>query len=174
MKKYKSFVLGVAVLMLSGCGGKGPQLPSRHLGSDAEPDSATVALMEFNYQMAQAADKELLKMALESEEPYAQYQGSAWALIIDKGDENAGAPKRNEKCVVHVRTYTLAGKLLTDEEKSWNIGHFELPLAIDANIIEWNHGAHVRILSPWYAAYGLKGTENVPPYENVIFEVEIR
>ena len=160
--------------MLVGCGGKGPQRPSQWLGKEPEPDSATLALMELNQQMAITADAELLRMAQESEDNYALYDGGAWVCILDKGDTLSPALQRDEECVLHMTTYTLTGRMLIDTEQPWHVGRYELPLAVDRNLTEWNHGSHVRILAPWYSAYGLKGTDDVPPYENVIIEIEIR
>ena len=168
-----TIVIGLVVCLLAGCGGKSPQIPSRRLGSKPQADSSTLALMEMNYRLAVAADEELMQIAQAQEEPYALYEGSAWVRITDKGDEERPV-KNGEMCSLRIRTYTLGGRLLTDVEQDWKIGVFDLPLAIDRNISSWNHGGHVRMYAPWYSAYGMKGNEDVPPYENVIIELDIR
>jgi FKBP-type peptidyl-prolyl cis-trans isomerase len=30
------------------------------------------------------------------------------------------------------------------------------------------------MLVPWYAAYGIQGTDEIPPYENLIIEIDIK
>jgi hypothetical protein len=70
--------------------------------------------------------------------------------------------------------YSLSGKQYTDSDITVRIGKYELPAAVDENITEWHHGAHVRMFAPWYAAYGIQGTDYIPPYENVIIELNIR
>lgn len=172
--KFEIFGIGLLACVLAGCGGKGPQRPSTWLGREPEPDSATLALLELNQQMAVTADAELLRMAQASDDRYALYDGGAWVCILDKGDTTSPAVMRDEECVVRLSTYTLGGQLLTDVEQPWRIGRYELPMAVDRNITNWNHHSRVRILAPWYSAYGLKGTDDIPPYENVIIEIEIQ
>ena len=46
-------------------------------------------------------------------------------------------------------------------------------MCIEMNINEWHRGAKVVIATPWYAAYGMMGTEDVPAYENVLLEISI-
>ena len=49
-----------------------------------------------------------------------------------------------------------------------------MPVTVEWNISELHPGARVRMYVPWYAAYGLQGTAHVPPYENVIIELELK
>ena len=46
-------------------------------------------------------------------------------------------------------------------------------MCIEVNISEWHLGAAVVIVAPWYSAYGMMGTEDVPAYENVLLEISI-
>ena len=46
-------------------------------------------------------------------------------------------------------------------------------MCIEMNINEWHRGTKVVIATPWYAAYGMMGTEDVPAYENVLLEISI-
>ena len=73
-----------------------------------------------------------------------------------------------------MRILSLEGQLYSDIEQTAHAGKYELPSAIDANITEWHHGAKVKLLAPWYAAYGIKGTDEIPPYENVMIELELK
>jgi FKBP-type peptidyl-prolyl cis-trans isomerase len=72
-----------------------------------------------------------------------------------------------------MRVYTLEGKLLTDNKGTYAIGKNELPYAVDRNLREMHPGAKMRMYVPWYTAYGQSGTEHVPPFENVIIDLEI-
>ena len=56
----------------------------------------------------------------------------------------------------------------------YRIGKKELPQAVEENIGELHHGAQARLLAPWYTAFGLRGTDRIPPYENVIIDIELR
>ena len=55
-----------------------------------------------------------------------------------------------------------------------SLGKNELPLGVDSNVPELYPGAKVRMYVPWYAAFGQLGTEYIPPYENVIIELELK
>ena len=161
-------------LLLAACGKPAPQIPSQRKSSAPTVDSAALALMELNQQLAMTADQQLAQFAQTQEEPYALYEANTWMYISERGDTDSPSPAPEEEWTVHMRTYTLAGELLIDTEGSYRIGKCELPQAVDANMSELHHGAKVRLLAPWYSAYGLHGTDAVPPYENVIIELELK
>ena len=163
-----------AVVVLSGCAGQAPQRPSQRMGEAPQPDSTTLAVMNLNQQLAISADKLLAQYVQSLDEQYALYDAGTWIHVIDRGEEDGLMPKYGEEWTIAMRTYNLEGKLLVDSEKFYVIGKQELPLAIEVNIREFHRGAQVRMIAPWYAAYGLKGTEEVPPYENVIIEIELK
>lgn len=167
-------VSGLVALLLVACGPQAPQRPSQRKGEAPKADSASLALLELNQQLALAADKQLTQFAQTREEPYALYEANTWMTILDPGDTTSPTPKTDEQWTVRMLTYTLDGQLLIDSEGTFRIGKQELPLAVDANIHELHRGAKARLIAPWYAAYGLQGTEYIPPYENVIIEIELK
>ena len=173
MKGVK-FILCCLIVLAASCGHQAPQIPSQRKSKAPEADSTQLALMQLNMELAKAADEELAALVQTQDKNYALYTCNAWATIIERGDINRPMPKRGEECVVHMKIYNLAGQLLEDNEGTFCVGKLELPTAIDANIREWHHGAKIKMYAPWYAAYGIKGTETIPPYENVMIEIEIR
>lgn len=171
MKRY-GWICIVAWL-IAGCSNTAPQRPSQRKGEAPKADSTALALMELNQQMAQAADEQLHCFAQEQNEPYALYERGVWAYVMDKGDTEHPV-RTGEECRLQMTVYSLSGKQYTDSDITVRIGKYELPAAVDENITEWHHGAHVRMFAPWYAAYGIQGTDYIPPYENVIIELNIR
>ncbi len=161
-------------LLLVACGKPAPQIPSQRKSSAPAVDSAALALMELNQQLAMTADQQLAQFAQTQEEQYALYEANTWMYISENGDTNSSSPAPEEEWTVHMRTYTLTGELLIDTEGSYRVGKCELPQAVDANMGELHHGAKARLLAPWYSAYGLHGTDAVLPYENVIIELELK
>ena len=164
------------LLSAGGCGGRGPQRPSQRSGTKPEADSAALALMEMNQRMAIAADEEVLRyvQGREDGERFAQMPFSnAWVRVMEKGDEQSACPQKDETWRLHIKTYSLQGQLLLDTEQEYRIGRSELPMCIETNINEWHRGAEVVIAAPWYTAYGMMGTEEVPAYENVLLEISI-
>jgi len=170
--KSGNWLIALALLLLTGCGHKSPQIPSQRKGHAPEQDTAALAMMELNMRLAQAADNELARIASAQQEPYALYEANVWIHFTDRGDTEAPAPEGT--CTLRMRTYALNGKLLTDTEGSYALGRNELPPGVEWNIGEMHPGAKARMYVPWYMAYGAQGTDHVPPYENVIMEIEIR
>ena len=171
--KKLGWILLVAVLVAA-CSQTAPQRPSQRKGQAPQGDSTQLALLEMNQQLAAAADKQLTQLAQEQDEPYALYDSSTWAHIIDRGDETTRTPQTNEEWTVHMRVYDLSERLLVDSEASYHIGKHELPLSVETVITDLHHGARARLLAPWYASFGMQGTAQIPAYENVIIEIELR
>ena len=163
----------IVALLLAGCTGTAPQRPSQRKSEAPKADSTALALMELNHQLAQAADEQLLRLAQVQQAPYALYERGVWANVIEKGDTDRPVMP-GEECELHMTVFSLADKQYMDSDLTAKVGKCELPAAVDENITEWHHGAKVRMLAPWYAAYGIKGTDYIPPYENVIIELNIR
>ena len=166
--------LCVAGMLLAGCVRQAPQIPSRKMGTAPKVDSTALALMEMNQRMAVAADKLLAQRVQQLSEPYALYEHNTWWYVIDRGDVTGAKPQPNEEWTVHMRVMNLDGKLLEDTERSYRIGKGELPPGVDDNISELYKGGKARLLVPWYAAFGLQGTACIPPYENVMIEIELK
>lgn len=172
--RNKGLIIVLAGLLLIGCGGKGPQRPSHRMSEDPMADSIQLELLKMNGRLASEADKELRHIVKESGEDYALNDRGTWVLFIDRGDEGRRKVRRNEECDVHMRVYSLSGELYQDIDMIAKIGQNELPPGIDWNIFEWYHGAKVKLLVPWYSAYGMKGTDVIPAYENVMIELEVK
>lgn len=170
----RGLVVSGLMVCLMACGPQAPQRPSQRKGEAPQPDSAALALLEMNKQLAEAADRQLAQLAQTQGEPYALYEADTWIAILDHGDTDAEHPKFGQEQTVHMRTYDLSGHLLLDSEGTYRIGAHELPQAVDANICELYPHAKARLLAPWYAAYGLQGTDYIPPYENVMIELELK
>lgn len=163
----------IGIVLLVACTQQAPQRPSQRKGNTPAVDSTALALMEINQQLTEAADQLLLRMARTQEPPYALYERGTWARIVQTGDTQRPI-RHGEECTMHMRIYSLNGTLYCDTEITAVAGKYELPAAVDENITEWHHGAQIQLLAPWYAAFGIKGTEYVPPYENVMIELDIK
>ena len=170
MRKIAAICLLTA--MIAGCGGQSPQRPSTRKGESPKADSTTLALMTMNRQMSRSADEELYRIA-RTEGGYSLYERGTWAKIIRPGDSNRPV-LHGEECTVQMQVTSLNGHLYTDSETTAHAGKYELPPAIDENITEWYHGESLSLIVPWYAAYGIQGTAEIPPYENVRIELTIK
>lgn len=163
-------VIIAVCLLLTACGHQAPQRPSQRKGEAPKADSAQLALLELNQQLAIAADQQLAQWAQEQDRPYALYESNVWMTILLRGDEET--PATDKARLIAMRIYNMNGQLLEDVEGSYRIGRRELPQGVEANIGELHRGGKARMAVPWYAAFGITGTDNIPPYENVIIDVE--
>ncbi len=162
---------------MMGCRQQGAQRPSTRINGTRkapEPDSTHLALMELNQQLALTADNELRQIIKEQKENYALYNNGTWVLIVDPGQTSMPMLKADEECLLKMRISSLTGRLYQDREETIKIGKADLPIAIGANIYEWHRGVKVHMYAPWYAAYGVIGKDSIPPYENVIIDLELK
>lgn len=172
MKKNIIFSVLVCCLLVS-CGGRGPQRPTHHSGQKAQEDTAAIALMELNQRMAAEADNLLLRYVEQEDEAYALHSiSNAWVHYVAHG-EDGPSPQRNERWRMRLRTKNLSGQLLIDEEREYVIGQHELPTCIELASNEMHHGDMLIMVAPWYSAYGMHGNADIPPYTNVIIEIEV-
>lgn len=163
-------------LLLAGCNHRGPQRPSQRSGSVPKEDSTALALVEMNQRMAIAADEEVLRYVQHKEDArrFAQMPiSNAWVCIMQRGEANGKAPATDEIWHLRVKTYSLSGQLLLDTEQDYRIGRNELPMCIEMQIGEWTQGTEAVVVAPWYTAFGMMGTEDIPGYENVEMVVYI-
>ena len=174
MKKIIGLATGGLVLLFVACGPQTPQRPSQRKGESPQADSTAMSLLELNQQLAISADNQLIKYVQAQEETYALYNACTWMRIIKRGNEGGATPKHGDSWIIHMRTYNLKGHLLIDSEGLYTIGKHEIPMGVELNIEELHHGGEARLIVPWYSAYGQRGTEHVPPYENVIIEIELK
>lgn len=175
MRIVKLTILSLWAVLLISCVEKKPQQPSQWLGKEVKVDSAQLALLELNQKMVVTADDLLAKTVQTFSEKYALYNANTWIYFINRGNIDAPPPIKGEKWTIHTTIYSLTTrKLLIDTLQEYTIGKGELIVAIENNIHEFRKGTKARMLVPWYAAYGMQGTKEVPPYENVIIEIEIK
>lgn len=173
MNGLRLITYGLAAVLLLGCGQQAPQRPSQRRGQAPKADSAQLALMEMNRRLTEAADEQVMRWAQAQEEPFALYAAGTWVHMINPGDAERPVV-HDEECTVRMRIFHPKGTLYSDTQQTARAGKYEFPAAIDENITEWHHGAQLRLAAPWYAAYGIKGTDRIPPYQNVIIELDIR
>ena len=167
-------IIGIGLALLISCSHQPPQRPSQRKGETPQPDSTQLALLQLNKDLAESADKQLLQLVQTQDESYALYEGGAWVTVLDQGDTDSPTPRQGEKRVIHMKVYDLNGHLLQDSEGTYTIGKYELPVAVDLNIGEWHQGTRIKMFAPWYSAFGMQGTKEIPPYENVMIELELK
>ena len=82
LKVERSIVVFVLMAVLfAGCGHQAPQRPSQRKGQEPQVDSAALALLQLNQQLAETADRELTALAQEQDSAFALYEAGTWMRI---------------------------------------------------------------------------------------------
>ena len=76
--------------------------------------------------------------------------------------------QKGDKVLTHIQICELNGELLADIEDYFAIGSSDLPIAINRSLRQMGLGEEMRIIAPWYTAYGAEGTSLIKPYSNLI------
>lgn len=143
----------------------------RRLHEQQEPDSAMMAQMAFNMQMASAADNICSAWVENDSSIYAMDEFGFWyTKTIDLYTDSL---KEGEQALLHMQIAEINGSLLADIEEVFTIGSGDLPLVINRCLKQMSKGEQMRIVAPWYTAYGTEGTTLIKPYTNLIITLTI-
>ena len=166
---YRILSILCGLLALVGCTQQ-PQ-PVRRLSEKQEPDSALMAQMAFNMQMASAADKACREWVNNDSAAYVLDDFGFWYAKIIR--QHADSLQTGEHILLHMQMSELDGSLVADVEEPVVVGSGELPMAINRSIKQMSRGEQMRIIAPWYTAYGTEGTRIIKPYTNLVITLTI-
>ena len=65
--------------------------------------------------------------------------------------------------------YDLKGAELLSEKKTVRFGKKEIPTGLEDGLRLMRKGETLRLIVPWYLAYGMKGEDNIPPYTSLMY-----
>jgi len=162
----RQLLLIIVVCALCCCHRPQPQIPSYKSGRAVVADSALLQALEVNRHLAEEADRQLTRFASAG---YAQMESGYWA----KGLRDTDSPlQEGETAQVHVRVLSLDSTLFEDTRLTVTIGKEQLPEAATDALRHMTRGGRVQLAVPWYLAFGSTGNNSVPPYTNVLIELE--
>lgn len=132
-------------------------------------------LSESQEKRRQAEEK--LNDYLESNNITQQPTGSG-LIYITLEEGNGPKPEEGETVSVHYKGYLLNGELF---DSSYDRGEpLEIVVGQGGLIDGWleaipmmREGEKARIIVPWRLAYGKQGKQQIPPYANLVFEMEM-
>ena len=166
---YRLLVMGYGLLVMVGCTQQ-PQ-PVRRLSEKQEVDSALMAQMTFNMQMASAADQACSEWVKQDSVAYALDEFGFWynkTINLYADSLHAG-----ETVGIHLQMAELNGQMVADIEDRFTVGSGDLPVAINRSLKQMTKGEQMRIVSQWYTAYGTEGTKLIKPYTNLVITLTI-
>ena len=144
---------------------------ARHLGEEKELDSTMMAQLELNAHLAEAADKDCSAYVQNDSIVYAMDSLGFWyAKTIAT---NSDTIQRGQELSLHIQVSELRGALISDVKHYHIVGNGELPTAIARSIRMMRVGDQMRIVAPWYTAYGVEGTSVIKPYSNLLIILTI-
>lgn len=168
-KAIRLLVIGYGLLVMVGCTQQPQQV--RRLNESQEPDSAMMAQMVFNMQMASAADKVCSDWVQQDSATYALDDFGFWYSKTTK--PHSESLLQGEKVVLHLQIREIGGQLVADIKDEFSIGSSDLPICVNRCLRQINKGEQMRIVAPWYTAYGVEGTTLIKPYTNLIITLKI-
>lgn len=131
-----------------------------------EVDSAMMAQMQKNVRLADMADKECGAKVEESDRRYAMDIIGFW-YSKTVHNEQGDSLHMGDEVEIHMQVKNLDGKLLLDSKHPIVIGEDEEVMAVKGALRMMQAGEEMQIITPWYAAYGMHGTEIIAPYSNL-------
>jgi hypothetical protein len=143
----------------------------RRLHEQQELDSATIEQLEFNMHMASAADKECSAIVTRDSLTYAMDDFGFW--YCKTINLYADSLQQGEQVAVHIQMIETNGKMIADIKDNFTIGSGDLPLVFNRCLKQMSRGEQMRIIAPWYTAYGAEGTTRIKPYTNLIITLSI-
>ncbi len=158
------------VVLTAGCTQQPQQV--RRLHEQQEPDSAVMAQMDFNMQMANAADKLCSEWVKKDSATYVLDEFGFWYHKTIKQQTDSSL-QQGENIVLHMLLAELNGQLLADVKDEFVVGGGNLPVSINRCLKLMSRGEEMQIVAPWYAAYGIEGTTLIKPYTNLIITLKI-
>ena len=138
---------------------------ARHLGEEQEVDSALLARLQFNIRLSDAADKACSMMVEADTLRYELDDFGFWyAKTISHEGEDLVA---GQEVMLHLQISELDGTLITDTKGSFVIGAGDLPLVVIRSLRMMVQGEQMKVIAPWYTAYGVEGTAIIKPYHRI-------
>lgn len=122
------------------------------------------------------ADTEILSYLTDNKIDNTKFSSGLIFIPIKSGDgENA---KIGDKVAFHYTGYFLNGEVFDSSyDKSYpliiELGKGQLIKGLEESLLMMNKGAKAKFILPFYLAYDNMDNGPVPPYSNLIFEIEL-
>lgn len=168
---YKTLAILFTITILIGCQQQEPQRV-RHLHKTNQTDSTAMAKLLFNKQMTEAADRDCSTFVQKDSLHYVKDNAGFWYVqTIERNDHTI---EKGQKILVDIQLSELNGNIISNiDHLEYVLGSGDLPISIARSINKMSIGEQVRIVSPWYTAYGVNGTTNIQPYSNLLIILTI-
>ena len=168
MRTLKYLIFGVLIFSvgLNSCTKPTPQLPSN---KNTNRNTTVQTMLEMNKVLALKEDSVIQAMVDEQAIPYIKSKSGIWYSVIHA--TNSDSLKNDSIVSFSYTLYNLEGTEILSEKKSVRLGKKEIPTGLEDGLRLMRKGETIRLIVPWYLAYGMKGNEDVPPYTSLMFVI---
>lgn len=167
----KTLIILICVILCASCHKTQPQLPSNKV---PKKDSAELALMELNFRMAEAADREITAIVKNISCDTISYTLDETGFWYRKTRHSADTQSTLSKELdIHIQVFDMEDVLLFDSHEHITVGKHESAWCVDEAVQMMQHGDEMEILSPWYTGFGRLGNEYIPAYTNIKIKLSI-
>ncbi len=122
------------------------------------------------------ANQEILSYLIENKIDVKPNASGLVYIPIDEGEGDT--PQLGDKVAFHYKGYYLNGEVFDSSyDKSYplivEIGNGMIINGLEESLLMMNKGAKAKVIIPFYLAYDDMDNAPVPPYSNLIFELEM-
>ena len=122
------------------------------------------------------ANQEILSYLIENKIDVKPNTSGLVYIPIDEGEGDT--PQLGDKVAFHYKGYYLNGEVFDSSyDKSYplivEIGNGMIINGLEESLLMMNKGAKAKVIIPFYLAYDDMDNAPVPPYSNLIFELEM-
>lgn len=151
------------------CRKPSPQLPSN---KTAETEEQLPTLTDVNRLIAAREDSLLLQRVERMDSLFQKSQSGFWYRINKRSDGQIIVDKIQVKLAYQV--FSLDDEAMTGlKQELIEVGKKQVPKGLEEGLKLMRKGENATLVLPWYLAYGVKGSAEVPSYTSVILRVHV-
>ncbi|MGC3979097.1 MAG: FKBP-type peptidyl-prolyl cis-trans isomerase [Paludibacteraceae bacterium] len=159
------FIFG-SILFLSSCVKQQAQFPSN---KEKQIDSTDINLRTINETLTLKEDSIIHELVRQQKNSYIKTPSGAW--YYKESVTSLDSLKESPQAVFSYTLYTLTGEKISIEKKQVTFGKKEIPSGLEEGLKLMRKGEKIRLIVPWYLAYGMRGQDNIPPYTSLVYEI---
>lgn len=164
--KRKLFYIVPLFFILASCGKPRPQLPAN---KNIAVDSTKINLRKINETLAVKEDSVIQAMVSKQNVPFKKNAIGIW--YYKEKETSRELLTKSASPSVSYTVSTLAGDTLESKKINIRFGKKEIPVGLEEGLKLMRAGEKMRLIVPWYLAYGITGNDNIPAYTSLVYEI---
>ncbi|VBB43386.1 putative Peptidyl-prolyl cis-trans isomerase [uncultured Paludibacter sp.] len=166
--KSKIFYIASILFLLYSCVKPSPQSPAN---KENKVDSTNINLRTMNEMLAQKEDSIIQEIINRQTVSFNKTTSGIW--YYKENETTLDSLKNSSSVSFAYECYSLEGDYIKSQKIKTNFGKKEIPAGLEEGLTLMRKGEKMRLIVPWYLAYGMKGKDNIPPYTSLMYEITI-